>query len=94
LYPEPAETGRVELVEFMDLKGEDYYKNCNAPNFGILSIKFVVDDVEEAKVELIKRHIDQEMNISNIVLSPYGEIDLFSLKTPDGANIEFYSEKE
>ena len=94
LYPKAAETGRVELVEFMDLKGENHSAQCDAPNFGILSIKFLVDDVSKAKAELIKRNIDQHMNISSTVLFPFGEIDLFSLKAPDGANIEFYSTKE
>ena len=94
LYPNPGETGRVELVEFMDLKGEDYSAQCDAPNFGVLSIKFLVNDIKKTKAELIKRQIDQDMSISTIVLFPYGEIDLFSLKTPDGANIEFYSTKE
>jgi hypothetical protein len=94
LYPIASEVGRVELVEFLDLKGEDYRKQCEAPNFGILSIKFPINDVNESLDELEHRGISQEMKISNIDLAPYGNIDIFSIKSPDGANIEFYSMKK
>lgn len=91
LYPKKGEVGRVELVEFMDLEGEDYAANCNAPNFGILSIKFPVASAFDTIQELTKRGLSQKPEISKITLFPYGEMDIFSIKTPDGANVEFYS---
>ncbi|MDA9180059.1 hypothetical protein N9O28_01915 [Emcibacteraceae bacterium] len=91
LYPQKSEVGRVELVEFMDLEGEDYAANCHAPNFGILSIKFPVASAKLAKQELINRGLSDNPEISKITIAPYGDINIFSIKTPDGANIEFYS---
>jgi len=94
LYPEKGEIGRVELVEFMDLKGEDYAANCKAANFGILSIKFPVASAKLAKQELINRGLIENPEISKITIAPYGEMNIFSIKTPDGANIEFYSSEK
>lgn len=94
LYPKKSEIGRVELVEFMDLEGEDYAVNCHAPNFGILSIKFPVASVKSTKQKLINRGFSENPEISKIALAPYGNINIFSIKTPDGANIEFYSKVE
>jgi hypothetical protein len=94
LYPQKSEVGRVELVEFMDLKGEDYATNCKAPNFGILSIKFPVASAKLAKQELIERGLSDNPEISKITIAPYGEMNIFSIKTPDGANIEFYSSEK
>lgn len=94
LYPKKSEIGRVELVEFMDLEGDDYAANCHAPNFGILSIKFPVISVKSTKQELTNRGFSENPDISKITLAPYGDINIVSIKTPDGANIEFYSKEE
>ncbi len=91
LYPTPSEVGRVELVEFMDLKGEDYAATCNAPNFGILSIKFPVENLNTAVEILRRRGINQPMRIHQTHLAPYGDISIFTVKSPDGANIEFFA---
>lgn len=91
LHSGNLDLGRLELVEFLDLTGVDYSQNCRAPNFGTFSIKYEVNSVEETKKELRNRGIDQKMEITNMNLQPYGAVDMFSIKTPDGANIEFYS---
>lgn len=92
-YPTPGEFGRTEIVEFLDLDGVDYADRCNAPNFGTLSIKYEVDSVRDTRERLTKRGLTQEMKITNTTIAPYGSVDIFSIKSPDGANIEFYSKQ-
>lgn len=90
MYPKPSEVGRIEIVEFMDLKGENYADQCMAPNFGILSVSIPVENVDKARSELLERGYHGDITIHNATLAPYGQIKTFTIKTPDGANIDFY----
>ncbi len=90
LFPSKGEFGRVEMVEFMDLEGFDYGTSCDAPNLGLLSIKFPVKNILEARKAILERKPDLNLDIKSINIVPYGDIQIMSLKTPDGANIEIY----
>ena len=90
LFPSKGEFGRVEMVEFMDLEGLDYSKSCDAPNLGLLSIKFPVKNIMESRKVILNRKPDLNLDIQSINIAPYGDIQIISLKTPDGANIEIY----
>ena len=89
-YPIPGEFGRVEMIEFMDLRGHDFSNRCNAPNLGLLSIKYPVDDILETKKILKSRKKDISIEIKTLQLEPYGNIKMISLESPDGAIIEFF----
>lgn len=89
--PAAGEVGRVETIEMMDLKSADYADRCHAPNFGILSVKFAVPDARAANAELAHRGITQKAAITTASIVPYGKVDIFALKTPDGATLEFFS---
>ncbi|MDG1709315.1 MAG: hypothetical protein P8H03_11170 [Emcibacteraceae bacterium] len=90
-YPKSGEVGRIETIEFMDLDGANYSDRCMAPNFGTFSIKFKVSSVRDVKQELENRGLKQNTNITRTTIHPYGNIDIFTIKSPDGANIEFFS---
>jgi len=91
-YPVAGELGRVEMIEFMDIKGLDHSDNCQAPNLGLLSIKYPVEDLNQT-LGILKARGEKSIDISEIQLQPYGDISVFSLSSPDGAIIEFYEQK-
>ncbi|MGI9235478.1 MAG: VOC family protein [Woeseiaceae bacterium] len=90
VYPTPGEFGRMEMIEIMDLEGRDHAARCNAPNLGILAVRFPVDSVRRAEYRLQEKDWPIERAIEQVVLPPYGNLRVFSVKTPDGANIQFY----
>lgn len=90
--PLPGEVGRVETIEMMDLRGFDHADRCIAPNFGILSVKFPVEDAKAAAEELMRRGAKQTLAVTTATIEPYGPIDIFAIKSPDGATFEFYTE--
>jgi len=90
VYPMPGEFGRMEMIEIMDLDGHDYADRCNAPNLGILAVRFPVDSVRRAEYRLTEKDWPIDKAIAEVVLAPYGRTRLFSVKTPDGSNIQFY----
>lgn len=89
--PLPGEIGRVETIEMMDLRGFDHADRCVAPNFGILSVKFPVDDAQAAAEELMHRGLKQTLAVTTAVIEPYGTVNVFAIKSPDGATFEFFS---
>jgi catechol 2,3-dioxygenase-like lactoylglutathione lyase family enzyme len=91
VFPVPGEFGRMEMIEIMGIDGQDYADRCNAPNLGILAVRFQVRDVDEAKAMLEERDWPIHSPVVDATVQPYGPLQLFAVKTPDGANIQFYA---
>jgi catechol 2,3-dioxygenase-like lactoylglutathione lyase family enzyme len=90
VFPVPGEFGRMEMIEMMDLEGRDHAERCDAPNLGILAVRFPVDDVADAAAMIVDRGGSINRAAASVSVAPYGNMQLFSVKTPDGANIHFY----
>ncbi len=91
VYPVAGEFGRMETIEIMGLEGRDYAERCDAPNLGILAVRFEVDRAENAIKELEDRGATLEAPLRRATVPPYGDIRLFDLKTPDGEIVQFFS---
>jgi len=92
VYPVEGELGRMETIEMMDLDGHDYADRCDAPNVGILAVRFPVDDLAEAAKTITARGWSMETSEASVQIEPYGDMKLFGVKTPDGANIHFFED--
>jgi catechol 2,3-dioxygenase-like lactoylglutathione lyase family enzyme len=90
VYPVKGEFGRMEMIEIDGLDGRDYAEQCHAPNLGILAVRYPVEDIQQLVTTVEERGGVIIGNIKNISLAPYGNMDIISMKTPDGANIQFY----
>jgi len=93
VYPQPSEVGRMEAIEIIDIKGNDYAERCDAPNLGILTARFEIDDLSRLESRLKKKQWPFVRAQSTTQIAPYGMLDLINIKTPDGANIQFYQVK-
>jgi len=94
MYPTPGEVGRMEFIEFMDLKGRDYSDRCLPPNLGILSIRYPVADAATAARLIKDRGGALLFNPEPITVAPHGEQSSLAIQSPDGAMIEFFSSLE
>ncbi|MBT6352380.1 MAG: hypothetical protein HOJ46_09925 [Halieaceae bacterium] len=92
VYPVEGEFGRMEMIEVMGLDGFDYSDRCEAPNLGILAVRYPVANIEQAKALVLERGGRLWRDISSVKLGEMGEVDLFSVKTPDGAIMQFFSD--
>ncbi len=90
VYPLPGEFGRMEMIDIMDLDGRDFAERCDAPNLGILAVRFPVDDLEQTLETVAARGWPNHRAPMTVRVEPYGSLRLMSLKTPDGAIIQFY----
>jgi catechol 2,3-dioxygenase-like lactoylglutathione lyase family enzyme len=94
VYPTPGEFGRMEMIEVMDLDGHDHAPRCNAPNLGILAVRFPVTSARRAEFRVGEQDWPIDRQLSYAVIEPYGRVRSFAVKTPDGANVEFYESVE
>ena len=92
VYPVPGEFGRMEMIEVMGLDGFDYAHQCDAPNLGILAIRYPVQEVSVARALILARGGTLWRDVETVDLGGLGEVQLFSLKTPDGAIVQFFAE--
>lgn len=90
VFPRHGEFGRMEMIEIMDLDGRDYAERCNAPNLGILAVRFPVADTKDALYAIAERGGRIQLFASGVEIAPYGKLRMFTVKTPDGANVQFY----
>ena len=91
VYPVAGEFGRMETIEIMGLEGRDYADRCDAPNLGILAVRFEVEDADAAIETLEGRGATLTAPLRRAQVPPYGELQLFDLKTPDGAIVQIFS---
>ena len=93
VYPVPGEFGRMEMIEIMDLDGRDHADRCHAPNLGILAVRFPVDEVKNVTARLREHRWPIDVPVRELKVEPYGRLALLSVKTPDGANVQFFQDK-
>ncbi|MEM7327616.1 MAG: hypothetical protein AAF437_02680 [Pseudomonadota bacterium] len=86
--------GRMEYIEIDGLDGFDFADRCRAPNLGWLSVTYPVASVTVAKRLIEDRDWPIEQNIYHTVRPSFGALDVFSIKAPDGAMIEFVEARE
>ncbi len=83
--------GQVELVEWVEFRGQDFAARALPPNLGILALRVPVADARARAQELQQRGARLLGEPAVVELAPYGEVVLFGVQTPDGALLEFFA---
>lgn len=81
----------VELIENSSMKGRDFSEHCVAPNVGILCPRIPVRDARAYAAEVQVRGGKLFTDPMSLEIAPYGRVTAFSIKSPEGALLEFYS---
>ncbi|MCB1623689.1 MAG: hypothetical protein KDI32_03815 [Pseudomonadales bacterium] len=91
VHPDGNNDGSLEPISMPDLAGRDCSAHCVAPNLGWLSYRMPVANAATYLRELRQRNVEPYTALRRLRIAPYGELDIFSVRTPDGAIIEFFS---
>ena len=84
------ENGRVELVEWGGLTGNNFTNHTHPPNFGLISIRWPISDLNKLVTHIENKKYKIFRKTTNLNLYPYGRVAMFGLKTPDGTLYEFF----
>jgi len=79
------EWGRMEVIDIEGMPdGVNYSQRCNHAHTGLISVRFDVANLELTEQTLTARAVDVTRQTNAY------DISFLTVKTPDGANIEFY----
>ncbi|NNM00396.1 MAG: VOC family protein [Gammaproteobacteria bacterium] len=92
MYPVAGETGRVEVMQFKGLDGRDVSARALPPNLGILSLRFPVSDLRARRGAIKAGGVGAYFRPARLPLPPYGNVEMFAVRSPDGALIEFFEQ--
>lgn len=81
----------VELIENQSMRGRDFSADCVAPNVGILCLRIPVADARAYAKQIQQRGGQLYTEPQRVPVAPYGMLEMFSVRSPEGATLEFYT---
>ncbi|MEO0410645.1 MAG: hypothetical protein AAF221_02235 [Pseudomonadota bacterium] len=90
LWPQPGETGRLEIMEFVGLDGRHFGARAVPPNLGILSVSYPVLNAKLAFNLFLDSGGLPQYALRTFTLAPYGDVRMFTAKSPDGALVNVF----
>ncbi|MGY6627741.1 MAG: hypothetical protein ACXIVL_04435 [Oceanicaulis sp.] len=88
LQQRPGEDGRIELMHFDGLEGDDFSDRARPPHLGILAVRLPVVDLDAALARLAALDVRPSAGPSSLKLDPYGEIRWAAVQSPSGIVVE------
>jgi hypothetical protein len=85
------DNGRVELIEWQGFEGRDLAERAVAPHLGAVMLRWPVSDAPRRAQEIAAKGVALHRPPRALTVNPYGRIDAFSLRTPDGVIYELFS---
>lgn len=94
LYPEPGETGRVEVMQIDGFTGHDHSAKASPPNLGIISVRYPVKNLASYRTDLEAKGVTIAYAATAVEIAGIGAVDLIAVRDPDGNITEFYSDAD
>lgn len=94
VHPLGVNDGSVELIEIGSVEGCHYGERAVAPNVGILALRIAMPSARAYAAELSAKGVELYAPPSTVEIAPFGPMDCFSVRSPDGAILEFISPAE
>ncbi len=92
LNPLDKNEGSVEILRFDGVTGADFKERGAPPNLGMLMLRFPTEDALVFARELKQKGVTIAAGPGRVDLPGYGTCELFALRTPEGAWLEFFTE--
>ena len=85
------DNGRVELIEWDGFDGRDLADLAVVPNLGTLMLRWCVADAAASYAAIMAKGITIYRPLVMVNVEPYGTLNTFSVRTPDGVIYELFS---
>lgn len=86
--------GHVELVQWDGFEGRDLAARAMPPNLGVMALRFPVANLNQRHDALQAKGIAIALPIKTMTLEPYGEVEMFAIRSPDGVLLELFAPKD
>ena len=95
MNPGTGEVGRVELMQFVGLEGQDRSALASPPNLGVLSVRYPVADLASYAAGLRAKGVTFAYQGTAVAVKGLAagrdRTDLIAVRDPDGNLTEFYA---
>ena len=91
MHPLPLGWGRVELMQFVGFTGKDVSAHADAPNLGILSLRYPVGDLAAVRGRIAGAGVALARESKAVSIIGLGKVDLLAVRDPDGNLTEVYA---
>ena len=78
-----------QACEFEGITGKDFSNKAIPPNRGLLLYRCDVNNLQAYYKSLLEKGVEIHQPIKQITIAPYGQVQCFALKSPDGVWWEF-----
>ena len=78
-----------QACEFEGVTGKDFSSLAIPPNRGLLMYRCEVENVEAYYDSLLEKGVQMHQPLQEITIEPYGKVNCFALRSPDGVWWEF-----
>jgi hypothetical protein len=78
------------MVRFPGVEGRDLAARAQAPNLGILALRFPVSRLDDLQRRLRKAAWPIAVGPAMLHIEPYGRVRMLAVRAPDGAWLEFF----
>lgn len=93
LHQRPGEDGRIELMQFVGLSGQDFSDRAQPPNLGILGVRLPVEDLDATLDRLSGIGFEASAGPRQGRLDPYGAVRWAAVQSPSGIMIELFEQR-
>jgi catechol 2,3-dioxygenase-like lactoylglutathione lyase family enzyme len=90
LSPDGARDTMLDLIYLPGIVGQDHSAHAVPPNRGVLMCRFPVRNLAAYHDFVRANGVRPVTKLHRQVLAPYGEVELFAVRSPDGAWLEFF----
>jgi catechol 2,3-dioxygenase-like lactoylglutathione lyase family enzyme len=92
--PNDAHLGALVFTTYYGVRGDDFSSRARAPNFGIIGVRFAVDDADALMDQYKARGVVPAYDVTDIGMSPYGAVKAFGVRDPNGILLEFFEPRD
>lgn len=79
-----------QIVEFDGVTGKDFSEKAKPPNKGFLMYRVEVNGLDSYLKHITQNGCEINTPINKQMIEPYGEVNIFSVVSPNGAWFEFF----
>jgi len=87
--PDIKNFGSIEYLKAKGLDGKDCSEYAKPPNLGILMLRFPVRDADAYAKKLQGKGVRLNSAVQSLEVTAYGKLKIFSVRSPEGAWLEF-----
>lgn len=85
--------GSVDILHLVGVGGRALSQSTKPPNLGLLLLRFPIKNVAEYAKAVSATGVEIFSALSDVHIDPYGPCHAFSVRSPEGAILEFYETK-